>query len=381
MRPRRSFLASLAALAAAPFTVSRVSAATSACYVSARLDPTGHAFASAFDQDGRSVFDVALPARGHSFAVHPHRPELLAPARRPGRFAQVIDVSRGTVLAALDSPAGRHFCGHAAFSADGRRLFTTETDYVTPRGVIGVYDATRGYVRVSEYDSHGLDPHDLRLLAGEVLVVANGGILTHPDAPGANLDPDGMDPSLAYLDTRDGRLLEQVRLPRELRQLSLRHLAIGMNGTVCVAMQYEGRSGNPPPLVATHVRGEAIRMLEVPPEVLATMQDYCGSATVDAAGRLLAVSCPKGNRSVFFDLVERRFLAQTMMPDGCGISAEPAPGVFMLTSGLGGAARFDVRTGRFERISGSLLDSSRWDNHLLRLPPEWSDLPLPFAEA
>ena len=133
------------------------------------------------------------------------------------------------------------------------------------------------------------------------------------------------------------------------------------------AMQYEGPSGDRVPLVATHVRGEPLRTLDVPPGMLAAMRNYCGSATVDREARLLAVSCPKGNRSVFFDLESRRWLTAAEMPDGCGIAAGETPGAFVLSSGLGGAARFDARTAALDSVPGSFVAGSHWDNHLIRL--------------
>jgi hypothetical protein len=48
--------------------------------------------------------------------------------------------------------------------------------------VIGVRDASAGYRHIGELPSHGIGPHDLALLSDErTLVVANGGIRTHPD--------------------------------------------------------------------------------------------------------------------------------------------------------------------------------------------------------
>jgi uncharacterized protein len=364
---RRAFLSIAAALATGQPRLARaLTTPERTAYLGARLDAAGQAHASAFGIDGEPIFDVAFPGRAHAFAVHPRRAEIAAPARRPGRVLHVIDSLHGRISAEIVSPPGRHFCGHAAFLADGRLLFATETDYVAARGVIGVYDADHGYARLTEYESHGLDPHDIRLLPGGVLVVANGGILTHPDAPNANLDPAGMDPSLVYLSAEDGRLLEQVRLPQALRQLSTRHLAVGRDATVAVAMQYEGPSGDRVPLVATHVRGGPLRPLAVPAEMLAGMRNYCGSATVDSDGQLLAVSCPKGNRSVFFDLQQGGWLTSVEMPDGCGIVAEGSPGTFVLSSGLGGAARFDVRASMRSSVPGNFVAASRWDNHLAR---------------
>ena len=50
-------------------------------------------------------------------------------ARRPGRFMLIVDLATGSLRDMVNAPEGRHFYGHAAFSADGRRLFTTENDF------------------------------------------------------------------------------------------------------------------------------------------------------------------------------------------------------------------------------------------------------------
>src|SRR3546814_10623110 len=83
-----------------------------------------------------------------------------------------------------------------------------------------------------------MDPHEMLLMPdGVTLVVTNGGILTHPDYPQENLDIAGMDPSLAYVDARDGALVGIHRLTPELAQLSMHHLAVADDGTVYVVMQ------------------------------------------------------------------------------------------------------------------------------------------------
>ena len=49
--------------------------------------------------------------------------------------------------------------------------------------MIGVRDATDGYRQIGEFAAHGVEPHDIALLAdGRTMVIANGGIRTHPDS-------------------------------------------------------------------------------------------------------------------------------------------------------------------------------------------------------
>ena len=81
----------------------------------------------------------------------------------------------------ISAATGRHFYGHGCLSADKSVLFTTENDYDAVKGVIGIRDA-KDFQSVGEYSSYGIGPHDIHLMPdGKTLVVANGGIQTHPD--------------------------------------------------------------------------------------------------------------------------------------------------------------------------------------------------------
>lgn len=334
----------------------------------ARVDRGGRFFASAFDAAGEGAFDVPLPARGHGFAQRPGRAEAVGCARRPGTWLAVIDLAAGRIVRQVANAEGRRFNGHGAFSRDGSLFFATESDYEKGRGVVGVYAADRGYAPVAVWNSGGLDPHDLRLLPdGRTLVVANGGIVTDLDAPRMKLNTSGMDSSLAYLDATTGHVLEMVRPPAELGSLGLRHLAVAGDGSVCFAAQYEGPAVDLVPLVGTHRRGDpALRFFGAGASDVRAMRQYCGSAAMDASGRVLGVSSPRGNRATFWDVAGGRLLAAAEIADGCGIAALGADR-FAVASGLGGVGAFDPATGAGIALAGAHAAGGRWDNHLLAL--------------
>ena len=338
-------------------------------WLGARVDAGNRFFASAFDGDGNAAFDLALPARGHGFAQRPGRAEAVACARRPGTYLAILDLAAGTVRGLVANAPGRRFNGHGIFSADGSLFYASESDYDGERGVIGVYAADRGYAPVAAWDSGGLDPHDVRLLPdGRTLVVANGGIVTHLDAPRMKLNTGGMDSTLAYLDAGDGRLRAVLRPPAGLGPLGIRHLAIAGDGQVAFAAQYEGPMVDLVPLVGTHRPGEPeLRLFEAAAPTLRAMRQYCGSAAMDAAGRVLGVSSPRGNLATFWEVETGRVLSAAAVPDGCGIAAAGPDGGFIVASGLGGAGRFDAGTGEGVPLAGALAVRGRWDNHLLSL--------------
>ena len=335
-------------------------------YLSARADAGGGYRISGFMGDGASLFDLPLPGRGHSFAVRPGEREAVHFARRPGRFALVVNLAQGAIVRGLETPPERHFYGHGVFSRDGRLLYATENDFDGERGVIGVYDAARAYRRVGELPSHGVGPHEIALLSdGATLVVANGGIATHPDLPRVKLNLPAMAPSLCFADRRSGALQRELRLDPALHRLSIRHLAVSPDDTVAVAMQYEGPQHDRVPLVALQ-RGEGpLRLVEGPRNVLRAMRNYCGSVCFDASGRTIAVTAPRGNLVTFWDAGAGRYLSSADVADGCGVAPGAGPAEFLASSGQGGVVVIDAHSGTSRPLAVGGLEAARWDNHLI----------------
>ncbi len=195
-------------------------------------------------------------------------------------------------------------------------------------------------------------------------MVANGGILTHPDRGRDKLNLDSMRPSLAYIDLHSGELLEQVEPPAELHQLSIRHLDVNADGKVVIALQYQGAKYDDVPLVAMHQRGQALQLLRAPDNVNRAMKQYCGSARFDASGRYAAISSPRGDLVTFWDSRDGQYLGQCKTRDGCGLAATRLPGEFLISTGSGRLYRFDMASQKRQRIKLDANLSVAWDNHM-----------------
>jgi len=221
--------------------------------------------AALLSERGALIATVELPDRGHNVTFSPATGQAVVFARQPGTFAVVFDPAGKRPAQTLSSIEGRHFFGHGAFSADGRVLYATENDFEAARGVIGVYDATDRFRRIGEFDTFGTGPHEMLLSPdGEVLVVANGGIETHPDYGRAELNLETMDPSLCFIDARSGSLVGQLRLAAGLHQLSIRHLAFDARGRVWFGCQFRGAAASRPQLVGNATRDGEIRLMSCP---------------------------------------------------------------------------------------------------------------------
>ncbi|MDX5444832.1 MAG: DUF1513 domain-containing protein [Zoogloeaceae bacterium] len=363
---RRDFLAaSVATLAAAGMWPQATAAGASHGWVGARLDAEGRPRALRFDADGTLHFDIALPARMHGAAYSPVRSEIVLVSRRPGDYLLVVDARSGAPRHRVAAAPERFFNGHAVFARG--LLFATETvvadDPPSGNGLLGVYDPQAGYARIGEFATGGHDPHQL-LALGDTLAVANGGLLTHPDAPGVVLNPDSMDSSLALIDAREGRIKALHRLAPEFSRLGLRHMALGHDGTLAVGMQYEGARADDVPLVALLRPGRALEPLEL--AMQSRLANYVGSVAFDGSGRILGLSSPRGGVALFHDLHTGRPVGLVEVPDGCALGADGARR-FVVGSGLGGTRR--VVDGRPSGAVGDVrLAGARWDNHFVDLP-------------
>ncbi len=355
MASRRGFLAGLLATGLAP-AATWADAGAPAWLSAAGLAEGGFALCG-IGADMGLRFRIALPGRGHAAAAHPTRPEAVAFARRPGTLALVIDCAAGRETARLMAPEGRHFYGHGAFSLDGRWLYTTENDFDAARGVIGVWDAAHGYARAGEVESGGTGPHEIRRMPGrETLVVANGGIETHPASGRAKLNIPLMRPNLSYID--DGRVSETAALAPKMHTGSIRHIAVSPAGEVAFGLQWQGGTEGPA-LVGLHRRGEDIRLCTAPEDALRAMRGYVGSVAFAAGQREVAVTSPRGGLVQTYSAAEARHLASTEIPDACGVA--PCRGGLLVTSGTGDLRRLGAGGGM------AAHPGLMWDNHLVAL--------------
>ncbi|NRB34714.1 MAG: DUF1513 domain-containing protein [Rhodobacteraceae bacterium] len=356
MSTRRGFMAGLLATGLAP-QISWADAGRPR-FLSAAREENGQYVLCGLSELGEILFKLPLPDRGHAAASHPSRPEAVCFARRPGRFAFVIDCMTGEKIAQMDAPEGRHFYGHGVYSADGAWLYTTENDYDAARGVVGVWDVKNGYRRAKEVASGGIGPHDIKRLSGtDILVVANGGIETHPDSGRTKLNLAMMQPNLSYLD-HTGAILEHAELPKDMRLGSIRHMAVCPDGVVAFGLQWQGDPAEVFPLVGVHRRGRDMKMFPTTKFQGSQLQGYVGSIAVNATGTHIAATSPRGGIFATYEINSGTCREIRSFKDVCGVAG--SGNSFVLTSGSG-----EIRHIKTGKPGNSHVGNPSWDNHLI----------------
>lgn len=349
-------------------SASLASAALAACRAASRgalysgfEDARGDQFVGGLSLDDGRVFGVRAPLRTHGCAIDPRDANrVIFFARRPG--TQAFELSRDSlqVRSVLTTPEGRHLAGHGVVSADGAHVLTPEHDYARVRGVIAVRDA-RTFAIVSEIDTRGIDPHEIAWLPdGRSLLVANGGILTHPRSYRAKLNIGTMDPSLCVIDSMSGECLDQQRLPDH--KLSIRHLAVAADGSAAIGLQYEGVREQAPGVVALYRRGAGLQLLAAPDETKKQFNGYVASVAVSGAHDLIAAACPYGAGVACWSLREQRYLGIVPAQEAYGLS-RLADGAVMASQRDGAVFTVDEhrRRSQFAKVTG--FGAIRWDDH------------------
>ncbi|WP_164924568.1 DUF1513 domain-containing protein [Sinorhizobium fredii] len=325
---------------------------TDAVFASAFMAPDGGYGIATLTEAGEIVERTVLPARAHGMAFSPATRRAVAFARRPGTYAMILATDGTAEPIVITAAEGRHFFGHGCFSADGRLLYATENDFSANRGMIGVYDGTRGFARIGEFPTYGIGPHDMTLAPeGGTLVIANGGIETHPDFGRTKLNLDRMEPSLTLVDTATGALIEKHGLPAELRQLSTRHVDIGADGRIWFACQYEGARDDLPPLVGHCAKGEKLTFVPLPESTTAALANYVGAIAVNRREGLVGLTSPKGNVAVTLDAKTGSVVKEERVADAAGVAAAK-PG-FAVSS--------------YDGLFMSRRSPVAWDQHIIRL--------------
>jgi hypothetical protein len=306
----------------------------------------------------------ALPARAHALARLPKSDAVVVVGRRPGTFAAIVDAQAPQESARFFTPLGGYrFAGHAAVSEN--MLVTSEMDEETAEGSIVLRDA--GSAAPKERFSVGIEPHDVLFArGGETLVVAIGGIAHAAEVKGPALNAGNIDSHILELDPCSGAVLKRHALPFDMKSLSLRHMALAPDGqTVAFGMQDQDRSKTRPVMGLLRL-GRGIDLLPLPAGEEGGLRSYIGSVAIDASGRFVAATSPKGGSVGLWSISDGRWLGSFTLADVCGLTAADAPASFWATSGHGNIVRLHAD-------DEGLVVRAQWhapaafDNHLLRI--------------
>ena len=302
------------------------------------------------DLDAPGAEPTVIPTSffGHGVVLDPRDAGRAVLFEKRGPGACELDLRAGAVTRPIESPPGREFYGHGAFSADGGLLFATETvvdDY--HRGVTVVRDG-RTLEELGEFPTYGAAPHDCLLVdEGRTLVFTNGG---SPEAGGSA-------PCVTYVDVASEQLVERVELTAET--LNTGHLAISSRGDLAVVsamrdyLPRESLGG-----ASLRPAGGELRTLVEPRDTTRRMIGETLSVAIHEPTACFGATNPKGNLVTFWGLERGALLGELALSNPRGIALTLDGSQFVLSYGRGTRLlRLDPAT--LQPIPGSLVPLSR----------------------
>lgn len=327
-------------------------------YVGASKLNDGSYAVQSLNSDGTARWQTLVEARCHGGCFRPHTAQVLIFEWRPGWWFHVFDSRSGERLAHIKANDGEHFYGHGVFSTDGRYLYTTASRYQRGNGIIAVYDAEARYARVDTLDLKGIGPHELQLHpVGQTLVIALGGIKTHPDYDRIKMNRESMAPALMLVDRTSGEI--RARFRPSHHQLSCRQLDVTPQGHIYAGYQYQGPNDQAPPLIARYRSGR-FDEIGFTDDVQPQLANYIASVCAHPQNDLVAVTAPRGGLVLIFEGATGRILRNEAITDGAGVEAL-AGGDFLVTTGQGKLIRMGTGAPAQELATLPL----HWDNHLV----------------
>lgn len=309
---------------------------------------------------------LEVPTRAHG--VHALRDgSIVATARRPGDWLVRWNPAKAAPPHWHWVDPTRSFNGHVIASADGRSLYTTETDIDTGASLVARRDAA-SLETLAEWPTHGIDAHELlwtpvaaqgqRTDATPRLIVANGGVPTAPETGRVKRDLHTMDSSIVQLDGATGALRGHWRLAD--RRLSLRHLAWNAQGSalgIALQAEHDEASAREAAPVLALFDGKRLRVAQAPHTSQAALRGYGGS--IAAAPDGWAVSCPRaGGIATFTPKGTWRGLVE--LPQVCALAQADR---HLWAAGLNHSLQDALGPSPGQHPHAQTLAGARMDNH------------------
>jgi hypothetical protein len=341
-------------------------------YLSAEGYDAQHYSLSWINPNKETSQQILAGFRGHGLCQNPAQPEqVIMFSRRPGTQGIRMNTLTGKLDGSFQSAKGRHMHGHGCFSHDGKYLYCVESDFQSGKGLITVRDG-QSLILINEFSSHGIGPHEIALMPdNETLVVANGGLLTHPDSGRKVLNYNSMDSTLSYINRHNGTLISEHRLNDKRlgeSKASIRHLDVANDGTIAIALQVQRKAlkhNKLMPLAAIHKPGQEITTLAAPETLMVKLDDYMGSVKIHNDTRTVAFTSPKGDLAMFWNIDDFSLQGFHSFHDVCGLAVSQDNKCFVLSNSAGKIRQINARTLKENKALSLHFPQKSWDNHLL----------------
>ncbi|MBL7714409.1 MAG: DUF1513 domain-containing protein [Bdellovibrionales bacterium] len=260
------------------------------------------------DQSNWEPTYVSIPFFPHGIAFHPKNPSLLSVFEKIGPGAAELNLKTKR-MRIISTSNDRYFYGHGAYSKDGSKLFSVETNTDNHEGVIAVRDPS-SLEQVDVFPSFGSNPHDCQLIEdGRVLAVTNGG--------GKFGTPQKA--CVTYVDVESRKLLKKFEIEDE--RLNAGHLFVsGKKELAVVSAPRLGLTDSDSGAISLKLKEDQLVRLTEPKEVIQRLKAETLSVCMDQKSGIVAATSPLGNIVTFWEMATGRLVKSLEIENPRGIA-------------------------------------------------------------
>ena len=322
-----------------------------------------------------------LPFRSHEALHHRlNQSQAFVIGRSPSNKIALLDLNSQQLIRTLTTQKDQHFMGHGV--CDNQYLMTTEWNYVKNLGRIGQWDL-KTHQLIQHLPSFGLGPHQIKRFKNHLLV-ANGGLQTHPSTGKHPLNLSAMAPNVSLIEMASGTLKHQWFF--EEQKASIRHLDVAPDGTFAVAMQVHRAActhdqpipltargeitapmignGEPTTQTAHKLPRSSLTPFSTPMGLLTACKDYTGSIAIHAPSLTVAATSPKGGLVIFWRLDTLEFLGYHALWGACGLGIDTQADLWVVTNSQGHVHYIDPYTLKPKVSLNQYYPNISFDNHV-----------------
>lgn len=184
------------------------------------IDPPRPSYLAFVNADSFSTRTFRVPFRAHTCIQNPKRPDELVLIPKWWTSIFRFNHREGKLAGAASAPRDHRYFGHGTWDPEADGMWISIHDDRRKRGKVVLVDGDLN-VR-AEIDTQGMFPHEIQMVEPGVLLVANSG-----DYSGDHLELpfERRVPSLTWIRSRDGAVLQRVEFPQSLGIAGVSHFA------------------------------------------------------------------------------------------------------------------------------------------------------------
>lgn len=266
-----------------------------------------------FSPGESAVKTVETSTVAHSFLRMPGAPEQFLGVEKSGRSMEIVDFSRGAVVARIAPAPDHDFYGHAAFSEDRKLLYSSQVDTNTGEGSIVEYDAlTLQPLHRHKIASGGV--HDLSFVpdgSGRLIATSSG--INHAHAVSGRIPTHGrrVEPSKLMLYSPTRRKVEREFALPDPSQLFGHLRWISPTEMVAISSVFDAFDGEVKARSGSVYRCDLERGITeylIPNRAKERLKGELLSLAVDRAGKKVLVTNPTGGVLMLLDAESHELL-------------------------------------------------------------------------